>query len=161
MKSFSSILFVAAIFSLGLVSCGSLKEPEFKGIENVRIKKFGLNESTLSLNLHYFNPNKSRIKLKKAEGDAWIDGKFLGHFIIDTLVLIPANGDFQLPVKLKMDMSSLLKNSLAALFNKEVLVKIDGKAKVGKAGLFISYPIRYEGKQNFGDMLKEDHGNRQ
>jgi LEA14-like dessication related protein len=160
MKSFSSILLVVTISSLGLASCGSVKEPEFKGIENVRIKKFGLNESTLSLNLHYFNPNKSRLKLKKAEGDAWIDGKFLGHFIIDTLVLIPANGYFQLPVKLQMDMSSLFKNSLAALFNKEVLVKIEGKAKVGKAGIFISYSIRYEGKQNFGEMMRENQGNR-
>jgi hypothetical protein len=29
-----------------------------------------------------------------------------------------------------------------------------GKAKVGKGGIFIRYPINYEGKQNIKDFLK-------
>jgi LEA14-like dessication related protein len=161
MKSHSIVSWVILLISLAFVSCGSVKEPEFRGIENIRIKSFGLKESTLNLNLHYFNPNKSRLSLKKAEGDAWIDGKLLGHFIVDTLVQIPAEGDFQLPVNLKMDMGSAFKNSLNAFFNKEVMVKIDGRAKVGKAGIYIHYPIRYEGKQNFGEMIRENQTNRQ
>jgi hypothetical protein len=28
-----------------------------------------------------------------------------------------------------------------------VKVKLEGKAKVGRGGIFVNYPIRYEGKQ--------------
>jgi LEA14-like dessication related protein len=140
--------------TLLLFSCGSIKEPEFKGIENVRSSQLGLNESTLLLDLHYFNPNKSRLNLKEAEGDAWLNGISLGHFIVDTLIRIAPLEDFRLPVKLKMDMSHFLQNTMSFFLKKEVLVKIDGMAKVGKAGIFIRYPIHYEGKQDLGELMK-------
>lgn len=137
-----------------LLSCGQVKEPDFKGIGNVRISKFGLKESALTLDLHYFNPNNMRIKLKSAEGDAWIENNFLGHFTLDTLIHIPANGDFSLPVKLQVDMSKIFKNSVIALLAKETVIKVEGKARVGKGLIYINYPIRYEGKQQLSEMLK-------
>ena len=114
----------------------------------------GLRESSLTLDLCYFNPNNIRIKLKSAEGDAWIENNFIGHFIIDSLIQIPANGDFRLPVKLKVDMSKVLKNSLIALLAKETIIKVEGKARVGKGFVYINYPIRYEGKQKLGELLR-------
>ena len=154
MRTFLPLLPVFLASTFFLFSCESVKEPDFKSIENVRISKFGLNESTLSLDLHYFNPNKFRVKLQKAEGDAWIENNFLGHFSMDTLIHIPANEEFSLPVKLQVDMGKIFKNSLVAFLAKEVLVKIEGKARLGKGFVFINYPIRYEGKQNLGELLK-------
>lgn len=139
----------------GLVSCKALKEPDFRGIENVKVSRFGLQESTLNLDLHYFNPNKSALTLKKAEGDAWLDGSLLGHFTIDTLIKIPANADFRMPVTLQMNMKKFLQNSTALLLKNEVTLKVEGKAKVGKAGVFINYPIRYEGKQRTDSLMKQ------
>ena len=139
---------------LFLLSCGSVKEPDFKAIENVRVSKLGFNQSSLSLDLSYFNPNKFRIKLKNAEGDAWIDNNFLGHFTVDTLIHIPANGDFKLPVKLQIDMSKFFKNYLLTFLAKEVTIKVAGRARVGKGFIFINYPIRYEGKQNLEELFK-------
>jgi len=147
-----SLFYLAPL--LFMFSCGSVKEPDFKSVENIRISRFGLSESTLNLDLHYFNPNGSGLKMKNAEGDAWIDNNYLGHFTIDTLINIPARGDFRLPVKLKVDMSKILKNSLLAFLSKEVLVKIGGTARVGKGFVYINYPIRYEGKQDLGELMK-------
>ncbi len=132
-----------------------MKDPDFRGVENIHLTSLGLKESALTLDLHYYNPNNSRLRLKKAEGEAWLEGNFLGHFTVDTLVLIPANGDFELPVKLQVDMSKAIQNSAAVLFNQEVMVKIEGKARVGKAGFFINYPIHYEGKQNLSELLNQ------
>jgi LEA14-like dessication related protein len=154
MKNRSFPFAVALIFLFILPSCVSLKEPDFKGIENIRVSRLGLNESTLNLDLHYFNPNKSKLKLKQAEGDAWLDGNLLGHFTIDTLIKIPANGDFRLPVMLEMNMKKLLQNSTALLLKNEVTLRVEGKAKVGKGAIFINYPIRYEGKQRTEDLMK-------
>lgn len=114
----------------------------------------GLKESTLTLDLLYFNPNKTSLKLKSAEGDAWIENNFLGHFTVDTLIRIPGNGNFRLPVKLQVDMSKILSTSLLTLLAKETMIKVDGNAKVGKGFIYINYPIRYEGKQKLGEMLR-------
>jgi LEA14-like dessication related protein len=154
MKSQSFVFASTLILLFILPSCVSLKEPDFKGIENIRISRLGLNESTLNLDLHYFNPNKSKLRLKQAEGDAWLDGNLLGHFTIDTLIKIPATGDFRLPVMLEMNMKKLLQNSAVLLLKNEVMLRVEGKAKVGKGGVFINYPIRYEGKQRTEDLMK-------
>src|SRR5450755_3940068 len=100
MRSPHSLLFIFLVSVFFLVSCGSIKDPEFKSIENARLSQMGFKESILNLDLIYFNPNKFRVKLKEAEGDAWLDSNYLGHFIIaDTLIHIPAAADFRLPVK--------------------------------------------------------------
>jgi len=147
-----TFLFLISAFSL--LSCKSFKEPEFTGIENVRVSEIGLTGSTLNLDLHYFNHNKSKLQLKYAEGDAWLDDSKLGHFVVDTLIHVPANSDFFLPVTLRIDMAYILKNAISAYVNKAVTVKIEGKVKVGKGGLFINYPIHYQGKQNLSELLK-------
>ena len=152
-KSPLPLWFIAAV-SIALFSCSSFTDPEFKGIENISIGKLGLKESTLNLDILYSNPNKTRLKLKKAEGEAWIENNFLGHFTVDTLIIIPARGDFRLPVKLKVDLNSILKSSLLAFLNPEVLIKISGKAKVGKGQVYINYPIKYEGKQNLRELIQ-------
>ena len=154
MKNLFLITLISQLFLLTLTSCGSLKEPDFRGIENIRISRFGVNESTLNLDLHYFNPNKTKLKLKKAEGDAWLDGNLLGHFTIDTLIKIPANGDFRMPVTLKMNMKKMLQNSTSLLLKNEIILRVEGKARVGKGGIFINYPIRYEGNQRTDSLMK-------
>ncbi len=147
----SALLILPAFF---LFSCGEIREPDFRGIENVRVSKVGMKESILFLDLHYFNPNNARLKLKSAEGDAWMEENFLGHFSIDTMIQVPANGDFRLPVKLQLDMNKVLKNSLVAFLSREVTIKVEGKARVGKGPVFINYPIRYEGKQDLEKLMK-------
>lgn len=140
--------------SILLFSCGSFADPEFKGIENIKIGKLGLGETTLNLEILYTNPNKTRLKLKKAEGEAWVENSFLGYFWVDTLIIIPARGDFRLPVKLKVDLNKILKSSLLAFLSPEVLIKLNGKAKVGKGLVYINYPIKYEGKQNLRELIQ-------
>ena len=102
----------------------------------------------------FFNPNKYRLKLKKASGDAWLDGNLLGHFTIDTLIRIPALGNFRLPVKLKMDMGHFVENIAAAFMDKQVILKVDGMARAGKGLIYVNYPVRYEGKQKLRELLK-------
>jgi len=146
--------FIFSIVPVFLHSCITLKEPVFQRIENVKPQKLSLHESLLNLEIVYFNPNNSKLKLRKAAGEAWIEDNFLGNFSIDTLINIPAKGNFKLPVNLKMDMSKILKTSILAFLNPEVIIKVTGNARVGKSFLFINYPIKYEGKQNFKELLK-------
>lgn len=145
--------FLAFIFCLAVFSCAPVREPEFVSVDNFRVTKFGFEESSLSLSLSYFNPNKSGLKLKNAEGDAWADDTFIGHFVIDTLVTIPPKGKFEIPLKLQVSTGAVFKTSLLTLGNKEITFRLDGKAKVGKGKIFIRYPIRYTGKHRLADLL--------
>jgi len=131
-----------------------MSEPDFKGIEKVRVGKVGLLQTTINLDAHYFNPNHSKFRLKNASGDVWIDSIFLGHFVVDTLTRIPANSDFRVPVKLAADMPFFLKNDIKAMLNKDVWVKIEGRANVAKSLFSKHIDIHYEGKQNLGEFLK-------
>jgi LEA14-like dessication related protein len=146
----SAIIFLL----LSLCSCRNLKEPVFKGIENVQMKTIGMNGSLMTLDLKYFNPNNINARMKNAEGDAWLDSTYLGHFYVDTTVDIRANSDFLIPVKLNVDMKFILQNSLASFLNEQVLIRIKGKAKLGKGGIYKKYPLSYEGKQNIKELLK-------
>ena len=137
-----------------LASCGSMKDPVFKGIENVKMDGLGINASSVTLDIRYFNPNGFRGQLKQAEGDAWIDSIYLGRFIVDTTVQIPANSDFLVPVKLAVDMKQLLKHSFASFLKEDVLLKITGKARAGKSGFYRNFSLNYLGKQNLQQLFR-------
>ena len=150
--SFPTLPVLAIVFLM--TSCKSVKEPELKGVGNIRMNRLNLSKSDISLDLYYFNPNNYRLKLKKAEGDAWLNDQPLGHFTVDSLVHIYALSDFELPAKVKMDMKHITQNATTLLLNEEVILRVDGIAMVGKGPIYINYPIHYEGKQRLGDLLK-------
>lgn len=135
-------------------SCRSFQKPELRAIENVRAPKLGLKTAIVTLDLHCFNPNNTRIRFKNAAGEAWVDGQKLGNFTVDSSMTIPSKGDFWLPVKLEMETKDVFRQAGTFMSNEEIYLKIDGKARLGKGGLFFNYPIRYEGKQAMGQYLK-------
>ena len=146
------LFFVVLTASL-LFSCAKMKDPVFKGIENVKMNGLGFQASSVTLDIRYLNPNNFKGRLKQAEGDAWIDSVYLGHFIVDTLVEIPANSEFLVPVKLAVDMKKMLKHSLTSFRQDEVLLKITGSAKAGKSGFYRNFSLNYIGKQNLKELF--------
>ncbi|MCX6317078.1 MAG: LEA type 2 family protein [Bacteroidetes bacterium] len=152
MKKFNLIA-LPLLLVIFLSACGHIREPEFKGIKNVSTDHFSFRDPLLRLELSYFNPNRSGLKIKYAEGDAWADGEFIGHFTMDTLVRISGESDFILPVQFKPDLKPLLKNSLQTLLGQAAQLKIEGKARVGKGMIYVNYPIRYEGKHSLSELL--------
>jgi len=153
----TSLLLVFAFF--GLASCRSLKDPVFNGVGDLAIQKVALGGSTLTANLYFFNPNMA-VKLKRANGTIWLDGALLGEFVLDTAINIPARSDFQVPVSLDVDMKNLLRNSLSAILSDSITFRIEGEARLGKGGLYKTYPVRYKGKQNLDDLINGVNGSK-
>jgi hypothetical protein len=48
-----------------------------------------------------------------------------------------------------MDMKNVFKNAFNTITGNEVTVKVIGKVKVGKANVYMSMPVNYEGKHKF------------
>lgn len=146
----SSIKKMSGFLLFLLVSVTGCKKPEslqYLGLENFDIPTIGIGASVIKADARFYNPNNFNMRLKEAEVDISLNEKYLGHSKLDTLVKIPKNDTFFIPVKVNVDMKTLLTNSLMAVLSKEVDVKIEGRTKIGRGGFYFNFPIFYQGKQ--------------
>jgi LEA14-like dessication related protein len=137
-----SIIFV-------FMSCASPKAIEYQTYHNFTIQKLGFNNSSIKMDLQYYNPNNFGLQLRSSDLDIFIDGNLLGHSSLDTLLLIPKKDTFNIPVKFDVNMQNIFKNAWNTLTGKEIMVRLTGKVKVGKANVFMNIPVDYESKQTF------------
>lgn len=130
-----------------VVSCKSPQSFEYKGVQNLRLEKAGFQESLLSLDINYYNPNNFGVQLKQVDCDVYINNQYLGKYKLDTNLYIPKKAPFSLPSKMHVDMKGIWKNAFTVLFNEEVQVDIKGTTRVGKKGIFLKVPIDYSTRQ--------------
>jgi LEA14-like dessication related protein len=139
-----------------LTSCGKMKQPEFLGVQNVKMGKFNLGKSEVIVQVKFYNPNSFDASVKSAAGEAWLDSSYLGKFVVDEKIKVPAKKEFVVPVKLSMDMKQFA--TLALKFSKieeikEVHMKATGTIRAGRNGFYKNVPINYEGKQDVEKLL--------
>ena len=134
---------------LMIAGCSSPKELEYQDYKNFHLQNLGYNASRVTLELQYYNPNNFGLQLRRTELDIYINNNFLGHSASDTLINIPRRDTFLLPIKFDMDMKNALKNAWNTMIGNEVTVKVTGRIKLGKANVFMSMPVNYEGKHKF------------
>lgn len=130
-------------------SCQSPKELVYRDFKNLKLGKLGFGASTLNLDLVYYNPNNFGLQLKSTDLDIFVDNTYLGHSSQDLQINIPRLAEFTLPLQIELDMKNALKNVLPTLFGKEVVVKMTGKVKLGKANVYKSFTVNYESIQKF------------
>src|ERR1700730_6686299 len=147
MRRPSSLRYPPFILLIALICCSKPKEPQYLDFENLRIRKAGISESVVGADLKYYNPNNFKLQLKEADMDLFVNDKYVGHSRLDTLIEIPARDTFYVPISMKLALGDLFKDALQLLLNPEVSLKLQGKAKLGKAGIFKTFPVNYEGKQ--------------
>lgn len=147
-RSFSllSLFFVAVIF---MSSCREPKELEYRDFKNLSSDKLGFTTSTFKVDVIYYNPNNFGLQLKRIDLDVFIDSNYLGHTTQEYQINIPRRAEFTLPINLEVDMKNAYKNAIPALFGKEVMLKVTGKVKLGKANVYKSFNVNYEGRQTF------------
>ena len=148
MKPTSPLIYFT-LLTLLLASCAIPKPFEYRNFKNFTIQKVGFTTTTLKMDLVYFNPNNFELALKTTDIDIFVNDVFLGHTTQEYQISIPRKEEFSMPVSIDLDMKNILRNGMNALFSNEVRLKITGSLKVGKSNTFISFPIRYEGNQQF------------
>ncbi len=136
-------------FTFFASSCQAPKELEYRDFKNLKVEKLGFGASSLKLDVIYYNPNNFGLQLKYTDLDIFIDGNYLGHSSQDYQISIQRLSEFTLPLQINLDMQNLLKNALPTFLGKEVTVKITGKVKLGKANVYKTFPVNYEGRQRF------------
>lgn len=147
MKIFISTL-LAGLVLLSSCGSGSIKEPEYRDIRDVRLINVGLLQTTAGVDLIYYNPNNFGVQLNEVRGDVYIDNHYLGRFGIEEKVDVGKRREFIVPAIIKLDNIGAIKNQRELWKKKEAMVRIEGSARVKRSGIGINVPIRYEGMQN-------------
>jgi LEA14-like dessication related protein len=147
MKSLISTLLSGLVL---LTSCGTahIKEPEYRDIREVKLIEVGLLQSTAGIDLVYYNPNNFSVQLSEARGDVYIDNAYVGRFSLDEKVQVGKRSEFIVPAIIKLDMIGAIRNQQDIFKKKEVLVRIEGFARIKKAGISRDLPIKFEAVQN-------------
>jgi hypothetical protein len=87
--------------------------------------------------------------MKGGSVDVYVNNNFFGKTTLDSTIQVPKKDTFLLPIVLNVDMSATAMGLIQTLASgtDSVLIKLDGSAKIGRSGIFINYPIRYQGMQ--------------
>ena len=144
-----------ACFFIFVMSCQKPLAPEYQGFENLQIGKFSVEESRISTNLKFYNPNSFGLQLKKAEMDIFINDKLADHYLLDSTIYISKLDTFLIPVSLKIDMRNIFSNALQALLSKEVKIRLAGYAKLKKGAVGFKVPLMYEETQKLDALLNQ------
>jgi LEA14-like dessication related protein len=148
-KSSLPTLFLIGLFSIFLSSCQKPKDLVFKEFKNLKVDQLSFSGAALNVDLVYFNPNNFGLQLSRTDLDIFVDSTFLGHSSQNIQVKVPKRDNFTIPLKVDLDVKNLLKNGVTSLFNKDVKVRVLGSVKLGKAGVYKTFPVDYTSVQNF------------
>ena len=136
------------------ISCSQPEAPEYIGFQNVQVMKSDAQQSILSADVKFFNPNAFNMQLTKAEMDIYLNDKFANHYLLDSTINIPAKDSFWVPVNLTLVWRNILGNAIQSVLNDQIKIKLDGHCKVKKGGFGFHVPIKYEEKEKLSTMMK-------
>ncbi|MGZ5287015.1 MAG: hypothetical protein ACXWB9_07520 [Flavisolibacter sp.] len=144
--------FLPLLLLVLLTSCGKVKDPEFRRVENFRIRDFGLMDVTIGFKVTYYNPNNFGVTVKEAAADVYMDSVFMGKFVQDSTIVVGKNAEFSIPLSGKISLGTALKMDLRNIGERKINLKANGSVKVGKAGIFVTKPFVYEGQHSLGEI---------
>jgi LEA14-like dessication related protein len=153
LQKYSAIL--TSCFFLFITGCQKPLAPEYQGFENLQIGKLTVQESLISTNLKFYNPNTFGLQLKKAEMDIYVNEKLADHYVLDSTINISKLDTFYIPVSLKIDFKNIFNNALQSLLTNEVKIRLAGYAKLKKGAIGFKVPLLYEEKQKLDAFLNQ------
>ncbi|HRO48437.1 LEA type 2 family protein [Agriterribacter sp.] len=132
---------------VALLSCRQVTAPEYIDVNNVQVSGKSLTNTTLSANVRLYNPNNSNLIFRSGNLDIYVDNRLLGHTELDSTIYISKLDTFQIPVNVQVDINNVIGNALSLAMKDSVLLRIEGKIRIGRSGVFITRPVRYEQKE--------------
>lgn len=150
----SHITFIAYLFIV--TSCSSPKMFDFKGIKSLQLEKASFGKNLVNANFEYYNPNNFSLTLKQLDCTIYINDQPLTEYHLKEDFAIPASSNFELPAKMEIELSKLLKNSVDILMNNPMKVEVKGNATLTKGIFTRQVPIAFktEQKLNLKEALK-------
>jgi LEA14-like dessication related protein len=144
------------IVALALIAltaaCTKPKDLEFIDIGNIHLVKMGLTQSEIGLDIRLYNPNNQRVQLKDAATKIYVNSTYIGDTRMDSTISVPRRDTFSVPLVLSLNTLSGISKIAQSLSDSLVNVKVEGSVKMGKAGVFKSFPVKYDKMQRVSDL---------
>lgn len=154
MKAKLLLPLLAVVFGMTVTSCRQIVAPKYVGVENIQLQSKGFTNTTLSADVRLYNPNKSNLTFKSGSLNIFVDDRLLGHTELDSTIYINRLDTFSIPIAVKLDIKNVLGNALSIGLKDSVLMRLEGKVKVGRSGVFITRPVNYERREKL-DLLSQ------
>jgi len=143
---------ITAIVLVSLIGCSSIVEPTFQGLENVNLNSLTLQKPysvTLTADASFKNTNPMGANITEMDFDVFLNGKKATHIRQDLQVKMPANSEFDLPIKVKVPLKEVFQDlKLRDLYKlREFDYKLDGYLKLGLGNIEVKVPVTYEGHE--------------
>ena len=135
-----------------LAGCARIKDPEFRSIDHFAMKGFDLSKAGVGFRVTYYNPNNFGVTVKQAVADIYIDTVYLGRFSQDSAIEVGRMAVFSIPLSGSVPFRKLLELDPKSLGQRDIYLKADGSVKVGKAGIFVTRPVHYEGRHRLDEL---------
>jgi LEA14-like dessication related protein len=153
-KNKPAFIFTFSFLLFTFISCKQPQTPEYRGIESLMITKIGVNQSIVSGNIKFFNPNHYGLKMKHADINIFVEDKPVGHCIIDSTINIPRLDSFYIPVSVNVNLGNIVTNALQLLLKGKVKVNADGFVHLKKDGIGFNVPVHYEEYQKLDALMQ-------
>lgn len=140
------IILGALLSYLLFTGCAKPLAAEYRGVQNIGIQNIQGDSAQLSLEVAMFNPNKFDIKIWSMEADCFVANKLVGKARVDTLIVLPANMEVNIPVMANIGLSPILSNGISLLMGGDLNYSLQGKAKAGKGKIKWNIPFAQSGK---------------
>jgi LEA14-like dessication related protein len=103
-------------------------------------------EPTLRAEAVFFNPNDIGGKLKNIDVEILVNGKKAGKVQKDYKIRIPANGEFSVPLEVKLNMKELglVDTILGMIGGKKFDIQYVGKLKLSYRGFPVNIPVNHK-----------------
>jgi len=144
MKYFRIFFYLPLVFLI-LEGCVPKESVEFRKVLNVRVEMVSA-LPVLKGDLVFYNPNKTRSKLKKIELDILVNDKKAGSVNQTLNQQIEGNSEFTVPIEVNVALKELgLMDTLINLFGgKKYSVRLVGKIKVSIHGFSVNVPVDHK-----------------
>jgi LEA14-like dessication related protein len=137
-----------------IISCKDARQPIFENVENVKVGKPGLVETSLSADIRFNNTNSFGMRVKKIDCKLYVDSNFIGHFTNTQPVSIRAGKSFVLPLSGQAQTLLLMEQTRKGFIGQESIIRVEGKARVGRSGFYKTIPFVYMDTLVLSSLLK-------
>jgi LEA14-like dessication related protein len=129
---------------VAILGCVPKEELQFKRVKNVVLTASG-STPILKADMLLYNPNKTKMKLKKLDLVIELNGKQAGTVNQKLWQEIPAQDDFTVPIQVEVSLKEMnLLDAIAGILGgKKHEVHITGKIRGSVNGLTVSVPVDY------------------
>lgn len=136
--------FLVIILLMLCLSCVPKEEIVLRQIKDVVVD--ASSGPKLKANAIFYNPNKTKMRLKKINIDIFINGKKSANVDQDLKTLIPAQGEFTVPLEVTLNMKELglLDTIFGMIGGKTFDVHYKGFLKINYKGVPVRIPVDYK-----------------